>query len=367
MLADRSFRSLENLERTASTARVLNLLKVSREHEGDWDWKEKPLFLTPELNRCLLIKHRLRSNEYDRFLDDRQVALKIVIPIDRRDLKTGGRYIFVGQVNYEKAILEAFGIGIDHPDCMILDVMDRTPSLDPFLLKEQLSRVGVEPADFYFSLSESDFKSMLEFVRAEITPLVKMSMTTGATGVRSIERMASKILSNVPGEDTNILGTTLRLSPSEYHEGVFCWKGFLYYKWSLGVLMKEIVAVSAKLESIKPRGPVDTNSKSYINRSRKVVHERIVRTCKEFKSTLKVYDTAYADLIQEGKPMAFREFLLKAPSLFTRLGEQVGALQHIVSFTNYRFGPRRGYIGSEELMDILIDFELSLRDRVDVD
>ena len=92
-------------------------------------------------------QHRLRSNEYDRFLDDRQVALKIVIPIDRRDLKTGGRYIFVGQVNYEKAILEAFGIGIDHPDCMILDVMDRTPSLDPFLLKEQLSRVGVEPAD----------------------------------------------------------------------------------------------------------------------------------------------------------------------------------------------------------------------------
>ena len=65
--------------------------------------------------------------------------------------------------------------------------------------------------------------------------------------------------------------------------------------------------------------------------------------------------------------MAFRECLLKAPSLFTRLGEQVGSLQHIVSFTNYRFGPRRGYIGSEELMDILIDFELSLRDRVDVD
>ncbi|MEY3292410.1 MAG: hypothetical protein RJB12_181, partial [Pseudomonadota bacterium] len=93
---------------------------------------------------------------------------------------------------------------------MILDVMDRTPSLDPFLLREQLSRVGVEPADCYFSLSESDFKSMLEFVRAEITPLVKMSMSTGATGVRSIERMASKILSNVPGEDTNILGTTLR-------------------------------------------------------------------------------------------------------------------------------------------------------------
>jgi hypothetical protein len=367
MLADRSFRSLENLERTSSTARVLNLLKVSREHEGDWDWKEKPLFLTPELNRCLLIKHRLRSNEYDRFLDGRQVALKVVIPIDRRDLKTGGRYIFVGQVNYEKAILEAFGIGIDHPDCMILDVMDRTPSLDPFLLREQLSRVGVEPADCYFSLSESDFKSMLEFVRSEITPLVKMSMITSAAGVRSIERMASKILSNVPGEDTNILGTTLRMSPAEYHNGVFCWKGFLYYKWSLGVLMKDVVAVSAKLDSIRPRGPVDTISNNYINRSRKTVQDRIVRTCKEVKSTLQIYDTAYADLTEEGKPMAFREFLLKAPSMFTRLGEQVGSLQHIVSFTNYRFGARGGNIGSEELMDILIDFELSLRGRAEVD
>lgn len=365
MLADRSFRSLENLERTASTARVLNLLKVSREHDRDWDWKEKPLFLTPGLNRCLLIKHRLRSNEYDRFMDDRQVALKIVIPIDRRDLKTGGRYIFVGQIKYEEAILEAFGIAPDHPDCMILDVMDQMPSLDPFLLREQLSRVGVEPAECYFSLSKSDFQSMMEFVRVEITPLVNLSVSTGVPGMRSIERMATKILSNTPGDDTNTLGRTLRLSAAEYHEGVFCWKGFLYYKWSLGVLIKDIVAVSAKLESIKPIGPADTISKAYINRSRRNIHSRILRTCKEVKSTLHIYDTAYAALTQEGNPVAFREFLLRAPSLFSRLGEQIGALQHIVSFTNYRFGSRRRVVGSEELMDILMDFEGSLRGRDD--
>jgi hypothetical protein len=70
-------------------------------------------------------------------------------------------------------------------------------------------------------------------------------------------------------------------------------------------------------------------------------------------------------LTQEGNPVAFREFLLRAPSLFSRLGEQIGALQHIVSFTNYRFGSRRRVVGSEELMDILMDFEGSLRGRDD--
>ena len=366
-MSDRSFRSLENLERTASTARVLNLLKVSRENATDWDWKEKPLFLTPELNRCLLIKHRLRSNEYDQFLSDRQSALKIVIPIDRKDLKTGGRYIFVGQINYEKILLEVFGITLDHEDCMILDLMDKMPSLDPFLLREQLARAGVEVAKCYFSLSESDLKSMLDFVSEEIRPLVQLSVNTGMPGAHSIERMAAKILSNTPGDDTNFLGATLRLSPHEYHEGVFCWKGFLYYKWSLEILMKDIVSVSAKLDAIKPSGPADSVARDYIERSRKSIRTRIVRTCREVHSTLRIYDTAYAALTKERKPAAFRDFLLKAPSLFSRLGEQIGALQHIVSFSNYRFGPRRAVIGSEELMDILMDFEISLRGRDEFD
>ena len=80
---------------------------------------------------------------------------------------------------------------------------------------------------------------------------------------------------------------------------------------------------------------------------------------------LKVYDDAFQGLIEEGRPTAFRDFLRDAPHLFARLGERLGAVQHIVSFWNYRMSPDRPRPSPEELIDLLADFETSLMSRDD--
>jgi len=364
-MSDRAVRSLENLEKSASTARVLNLLQVSKVHGKTAAWRERPLFLTPELNTALVIKHRLRRNESDMFRGRRQVATKIIIPIDGRDLKSGGRYVFVDQMHFERTLMDVFGVSSDHPDVQTLRLIDRLPSLDPFLLREQLSRSGIDPAPCYFALSEADLQKMLNFVKGEIEPLVRLSLGEAATGSSSIDRMASKILSNAPGDRMDALGQTLRLNPEQYAEGVFCWKGFLYYKWSLGSITGDIASVANKVATVKPVGPMDQAAKEYIGRGREVLKEQIMRTCIEVRRTLKVYDQAYAGLTQNGNPLGFRDFLLDAPALFARLGDQLGAIQHIVSFWNFRFGPRSSAPGVEELIDIFMDFEVSLRGRDD--
>jgi len=254
VLSEREFRSLENLEGSASTARVLNLVQVARDHRLTEEWLERPMFQTAELNSCLLIKHRLRRNEYDVFRAPKQVATKIVVPIDRRDLKSGGRYVFVDQINYERTMAEVFGVTPDHPDFMILALIDQLPSLDPFLLREQLGRAGLLPAACYFAISEADLENMLNFVKSEIGPLVQLSLGGQTAGPRSVERMALKILSNKPGNGSDTLGATLKLSPDQYQEGVFCWKGFLYYKWIMSRVMRDIAAVSKKVATDKTCG-----------------------------------------------------------------------------------------------------------------
>lgn len=367
VLSDRAFRSLENLERSASTVRVLNLLQVARDHRLTDEWVDRPMFLTPELNSCLLVKHRLRRNEYDTFRAPRQVATKVVIPIDRHELKLGGRYVFVNQINYERIMTEVFGVTADHPDYVALSLIDKLPSLDPFLLREQLSRAGLKPAACYFAISDADLQKMVDFVKVEISPLVQLSMGNQAAGSRSTERMAMKILSNTPGAGSDSLGKTLRLSPDQYQEGVFCWKGFLYYKWSMGSIMRDIAAVLRNIETIKPAGPLNSSAREYIARGRRVLRAQIMRTCTDVKNTLRIYDVAYEGLTQNDNPTAFRDFLLEAPALFGRLGEQLGAIQHIVSFSNYRFGQKAAPPGSEELMDIFMDFEVSLRGRGDLE
>jgi hypothetical protein len=290
------------------------------------------------------------------------VATKVVIPIDDEDLKTGGRYVFVNQIGFERMMMEAFGIAATHPDLETLRLIDKLPSLDPFLLREQLRRGGLDPSPCYFSISDGDLQRMLAFVRAEIEPLVTLSLgqDTLAIASDSAARMASKILSNTPGDQLEALRLTLRLAPEQYQEGVFCWKGFLYYKWTLSTLLAEAV------RTIKPVGKTDRPAREYLARSRDVLRGRIIKTCDEVSRTLRIYDDAYRNLTQEGRPTAFRDFLLDAPSMFARLGDQLGAVQHIVSYWRFRFGPTAAPVNVEELMDIFMDFETGLLGRGEV-
>ena len=49
--------------------------------------------------------------------------------------------------------------------------------------------------------------------------------------------------------------------------------------------------------------------------------------------------------------------------MFSRLGDQLGAVQHIVSYWRFRFGPGAPAVNVEELMDIFMDFETGLLGR----
>ena len=362
-MTDRTIRNLAHLRRSASTARVLNLLNVYNEYGRDPDWAARPLFRTPALNRALIIKHRLRRDEMDSFRDRRQVATKIVIPIDASDLKTGGRYVFVGQRGFNRIMQEAFGLAPGHQDMTTMSLLDRLPSLDPFLLREQLKRGGIELAPCYLSISECDLERMVLFVEDEIRPLVTLSLGEGLGAVGSTRRLAGKILSNDPRDRMEALRRTLRLGEDEYEEGMFCWKGFLYYKWVLSSLAVEIAAVADAVATVKPVGKVDRGSREYLDRGRTVLRARIHKTCQDVATTLKVYDDAYAGLTVTGQPTGFRVFLLDAPRLFTRLGEQLGAIQHVVSFWRFRFSPGASMVSPEELIDIFMDFETGLAER----
>ena len=366
-MSDRAVRSLEFLEKSASTARVLNLFQIQKMHGHTEAWREEPLFQSPGLNQALLIKHRLRRNETDLFRGHRRVATKIVVPIDGRELKAGGRYVFVEQIDYASILKEVFGITVDDPDFRTLQLIDQLPSLDPFLLREQLTRAGVAPAPCYFAISEADMQKMLSFVQAEIEPLVQLSLGGTKASTSAVAKMAAKILSNAPGDRMVGLGEVLRLSPEQYEEGIFCWKGFLYFKWTLGSMSEDVAGVMAKVASIKPVGPMDSDARAYLARGREVVREQIKRARAETRQTMKVYDEAYAGLTQNGDPLIFRDFLLRAPSLFARLGEQLGAIQHVTSFWNFRFRPKSPAPTPSELIDIFMDFETSLRGRSDPD
>ena len=367
-MTDRAVRNLENLRKSASTARVLNLLRVALEHGRNPEWRSAPMFANTVLNRCIVLKHRLRRDEIERFRVRRHVATKIILPIDSADLRIGGRYVFVDQIGFDRTLAETFGIGPDHPDLQVLRLIDELPGLDPFLLREQLRRNGHTPAPCYFNVSEGDLSRMATFVATEIAPLVDLSLGPDAdiAAENPIARLTAKIMSNSAGEDMSALGDTLMLEPEEYEEGVFCWKGFLYYKWALQAITGDIGWVVDSVQRVRPIGRVSAQQHAAIDRAREQVRRRIVNTCEAASDMLRVYDDAFRGLTGEGRPTAFRDFLRDAPILFSRLGERLGAVQHIVSFWTFRMAADKPKPGADELLDLLVDFENSLSsDRPD--
>jgi hypothetical protein len=76
---------------------------------------------------------------------------------------------------------------------------------------------------------------------------------------------------------------------------------------------------------------------------------------------LKAYDAVFDQLTGDGNAVAFREFLLKSPDMFTKLGEGAGTVSHVASFWRYRFPKGRPLMAPMgELLDLLQDFESGL-------
>ena len=360
---NRAIRSLEHLQSSGSTARVLNLRDLTMRRSSDPDFLARPLFKNPDLNRSIIVKHRLRSNETEDFVLPRSTATKILLPIDINDLKMGARYLFVGQRGFDELLSESFGIQIsfDSNDYRTLKLIDETPSLDPFLLREQLRRNGLEPARCYFDLSPADTHRMLSFAQREIEPLVHVSMGNDPTYSAHARKLAHKILANAADADLDPLRRTMQLDRNQYLEGIFCWKAFLYYKWRLTDLLPQVGEISKHIETVRPRGLVDAETRALLVESRESIRNAFMTSLRRVRDTLAVYDQAYQGLTQRSDPMAFRNFLLNAPSLFNELGDRLGAVDHVISFWRFRFPAGKPVmITGEELADIFTDFEFSL-------
>jgi hypothetical protein len=174
-------------------------------------------------------------------------------------------------------------------------------------------------------------------------------------------RLVEALLSTDVDERLEPLRQTLVMQGESFKEGVFSWKGFLYYKWMLTKLWPQLTTVGQEISRLTVTGNRDSETARYIDAARTRLQSAVVVERNAIMRTLKVYDDAFEDLIDNGRPTAFRDFLLRAPEMFLSLGERVGVISHISSYWRYRFPPGvQLTLDIEEAIDILQDFEAGL-------
>lgn len=358
-------RNLALVRKSGSTARILNLL-VAHERFGQSSlYNQSPMFRSKRMNRAILIKHTLRGSEADLFEARRATGTKVIFPFAESDLSLGGSYFFANMRNGDEAMRAFIGdevssADMDH-DVETLNALDALPSLDPFLLREGLRRRKREPALCYFDISEADIQRMTDYVSSEIAALVRMAFAGGDGDADALSMtMAKKLLSDENTESLLPLRLTLQLSDSEYSEGIFAWKGFLYYKWVYSDAQMKIARVVKEMVNVR-FARADHQLMGHLNLSRGRVAKQLQAYQGFVREALSTYDRSFRDLTVKARPQAFREFLLNSPAMFMEIGQKLGALMHVVSYWRFRF-PQDALlrIEADDAVDLFSEFELSL-------
>lgn len=359
--ADR--RDLSLVRESASTTRVLDLAFIQHRFGDTEEYLKAPLFRSAQLNSCIIMKHALRATERQLFNGLRVAATKIVFPFSKNDLRLGGSGVFVGEPEWERTLrgrLEYPTVGGFEADKEVLALLDTLPSFDPFLMRERLRQADIAPARCYFDVSDADASRMQKFVSGQIAALVELAFAGKAPAPRELSvKLAEKLMTDETAQSLEPLRATLRLSGEEYREGVFAWKGFLYYKWMVGEITPRMADLARSILSARIIGASKEDLAS-LGTSRQRIIRILGVTMKRIMDALAEYDAAF-EALSQGKPTAFRDFLLSAPKMFLVIGECVGIIKHIDSFWRFRFpGGRTPTMEGDEAFEIFHDFDLTL-------
>ena len=352
--------SLANLSRSCSTDRVLNLTSVHRDFRDTPEYGQAPLFRNQRLNKSIFLKHTLRIHEREAMIGRRMTVTKVILPFDTSDLTLGGFSCFLNDPDIERNIASQFGSDIASEsfrrDMQVLRIMDTLPTFDPFLLRERLKRDGMTVARCYFDLSEADATRMRDYVQSEIQKIVRLALNGENGLLDQASTMTHKLMTDETASSLEPLRKVLQLSGEEWRDGVFAWKGFLYYSWNIDATTKFMPELQRQLLEARVKGATRSELKE-IDAIRRRISCCLTYLHGVATDGVNLYRQAYKDLL-DGKPRSFQEFLQNAPARFLEVGEAFGMIMHLKSFWQFRFKAHKGSIPADEALEIHRDLDL---------
>jgi len=347
---------LSRLVRRGCSPRVLDLCSL-HERYPDLDESSAPLFFSPRLNRCFVVKHNLRRHEFHLANTRRPIATKLVLPIDLSDLRAGAFWLFIESGDMESRLVEFLGrLGgagdqVFEADLETLKLLSSSPSFDPFLLSARFSGRRIDQR--FFAMSELDERVLRKYVLEHMDQISRLALGREKASKRS-ERLAAVLFGEAESQARDALREALRMSDEEFEQGVYGWKGMLYYDWSAGKLTGGLTRFLSDLADL------EIMDRQYRHRPLQPVLGRLRQGVKsrwdELVASRHRYFDAVGAFMNEGDALAMKDFLLQVPGLFTKIGDDMAALTHMTSYWDYwKDRNETRQVSHEEALAILPD------------
>src|SRR5580698_8013466 len=127
----------------------------------------------------------------------------------------------------------------------------------------------------------------------------------------------------------------------------------------------DVMPVLREIHEIQPQGSQTPDQQLFFTRVRKTIIASVRDAGNEVNKALLLYNDVFGELVNNPSAKHFRDFLLSTPLMFLELGEQLGAISHIVSFWRHRF-PKdsKCVVDAAELVAILQDFTTGFSEKM---
>ena len=366
-MAKDSFGKLSLLKRGGSTSRVIDLVSTCEKFSGTPGWSRNPMFRNARLNRGFMVKHTLRAWEREQLGGYRHSATKVIIPISDKDLDLGGHSIFVESPDFERLLGDHLGVRRDSAefagDVSRLRALAALPSFDPYLLLEYFRRAGETIDPCYFHIADDELARISEYTAAQIDLLVRKAVggSTDAATMAKSKRLAKVLFEDENAEQLRVLRDALRMTEAEYRDGVFGWKGTLYYSWRAKECYAELVAFMNDLKGLRVTG-LSAEDRADMRTMIASILQLSLGRWNRLKGKLDAYHKEFERFVSRGDPAALKSFMTRAPELFVDMGEDIGRLQHVSSYWKFwTKGKRIQTMSGMEAFDLLPDFEAALQ------
>ncbi|OLF71328.1 hypothetical protein AWH62_12305 [Maricaulis sp. W15] len=357
---------LRNIVKGGATSRILDLHSIARRY-GEYDaHADNPFFLHGRLNRCFIVKHTVRAHERPYVMSNQPVVTKVLVPLAHDDLALGGHAVFVEEIGFAGKMRTLFERK-DEPHLLDLDLirlreLAALPSFDPFLLAERF-RDHVRPIDdCYFNITDAEVERMEQSVAKQIVSVVALAFgeEDGGRDDERAMRFTRQLLSGDLDGRMQALRKSLDMTEIEFKSGIFGWKGVLYYRWCMSEALSALKSFITQLKAVSIVGASDHEYNELQHMRRSIIEETRHRW-KNLTSVMDEYEHVFGRFCRGEDVNGFRNFLLKAPTLFYDVGSDLSAVSHVPGYWSYWAKQNsKGFLQAREAMMLFSDFIASV-------
>jgi len=311
--------------------RVFNINVMTRRLAAK-DPAMTPFFRNKPLNNLVLVKDSVPENAGGP--DMMAIGTKLYIPFNENNIYEGGRTIFAHDKHLSRALLDHFGEGALAKedlaeDLRLLAILDRLPSLDPFLLKDVFLNEGIKVNQDYFEVSEEIWREIETFILLRFEPLVRAAFPDIMQSDEKARQLVEKIWEARDLDALDPLIKALRLPREEALQIFSAWKGIIFYSFQSEQAKPLFIEMLTWIKDLEIPIGVSVGERNELKATLDTVRGQLRNDWQKADTILREYQDSYDKMFKLKVTSAdFVAFLRKSRSLYWELGNSLGKTGH---------------------------------------